>query len=324
MPARWLAVAMLLAALGLPAALSGQPASGRTYHLGTLHVGDHIPPDLGPLREGLTAAGYVEGRNLEVDSRNLPDEGAAARVAREFVQARVDVIVAIGNPSARAARAATSEIPIVMLHVTDPVSQGLVKTLARPGGNATGFVFFAASAAKQLEIFKELVPRLRRVLVLVDPGDPAAAGRLADMRAAASVLGLSLLERTASHQRDVERVFAGLKPADADGVAVASVDLQIRFTALLIGLTTERRLPLATYRREAVHDGALFSYAPDVAAVGRRAAVYVDRILKGTRPGDLPVEQPTAFELVINLRTARTLGLTIPPAIQARADHVVE
>jgi len=298
--------------------------TGRVYRIGVFHVGDHIPPGLQTLRDGLRAMGYEEGKNIRLDFRNLADEEAASRTAREFVQARVDLIVAFGNPTVGAAKSATSEIPIVMLHVVDPVAQGFVRTLARPAGNLTGFVFFAVSPAKHMELFKELVPRLGRVLVLVDRQDPTTRSQLAEIRQAAETLRLKLTEREATDQADLERVFGSIKYGEVDGVVSASINLQIKFSALLIRLASDKGLPLASYRREAVQQGALFSYAPDVAAVGLRAATFVDKILKGTKPADLPVEQPTKFELVVNLKTAKALGLTTPPSVLARADEVIQ
>jgi putative ABC transport system substrate-binding protein len=297
---------------------------GKIARIGVFHMGDHIPPGFQTLRDRLEALGYREGKNIHVDFQNLADEDAAIRTAKDFVKAGVDLIVAFGNPTARAARAATSEIPIVMVHVTDPVAQGFVKTLAHPGGNSTGFVFFAISPAKQIELFKEMVPRLRRVLLLVDPRDPVTPGQLEEIRAAAATLKMKLEEREATDQADLERIFALIKPGEVDGVVSASITLQTKFTALLIRLASDKRLPLATYRREAVRQGALFSYAPDIVAVEQRAATYVDRILKGAKPADLPVEQPTKFELVLNLKTAKTLGMTVPPSVLQRADEVIE
>jgi putative ABC transport system substrate-binding protein len=309
--------------LAAPLAAEAQPA--RVYRIGVFHVGlDHVPPSLDTLREGLRVLGYEEGRNLRLDWRNLPDEDAANATAREFTRDRVDLIVAFENQTARAAKAATSEIPVVFLHVTDAVAEGLVKTFARPGGNLTGFVYNAVSPAKRLELFKEVVPGLRRVLTLVDPHDPMALRHLAEVQKAANVLKLRLVQREAADQADLNRVFGAITPSDVDGVLSTSVDLDIKFTSLLIGLASAKRLPLASYRKERVHEGALFSYAPDIASVGPPAAQYLDRILKGARPGDLPVVQPTKFELTINLKTAKTLGLTIPRSLLLRADQVIE
>lgn len=167
------------AAIAAPLTVQAQPAA-RVWRIGVFHLGDHVPSGIHTLRDGLKVLGYEEGKNIQLDFRNLNDEQAVSRTAKEFVQSRVDLIVAFGNPTVRAARAVTSEIPIVMLHVTDPVEQGFVKTLARPGGNTTGFVFFAISPAKHIELFNEMASGLRRVLVLVDPRDPATPSQLVD------------------------------------------------------------------------------------------------------------------------------------------------
>jgi putative ABC transport system substrate-binding protein len=285
---------------------------GKVYSIGVFHVGDHVPPGLEPLRAGLKALGWEEGRNLRLDFRNLTDQAAADRTAWEFRQAHSDLIIAFGNPTVRAARAITSEIPIVMIHVTDPVAQGFVKTLARPGGNLTGFVFFAISPGKHVELFKEVVPALRHLLVLVDPRDPATVSQLREIRKAAEILKIRLTEREATHQGDLEQAFRSIKHTDIEGVMSA------------IRLALDERVPFAGYRRDAVEEGALFSYAPDDAAVGREAAVVVDKILRGARPSDIPVEQPRKFELAINRKTAKLLGLAIPSSVLLRADRVVE
>jgi ABC-type uncharacterized transport system substrate-binding protein len=179
-----------LGILATPLVAEAQQA-GTVWRIGVFHVGDHIPPALQTLRDSLKALGYEEGKNLQLDFRNLADEEAASRTAREFVQSRPDLIVTFGNPAARAARAVTSEIPIVMVNVADPVAQGLVESLARPAGNTTGFVFFAVSPAKHVELFKEMVPRLRRVLVLVDPRDPRTPAQLEEIREGARILKLT-------------------------------------------------------------------------------------------------------------------------------------
>jgi putative ABC transport system substrate-binding protein len=259
-----------------------------------------------------------------MDFRNLADDEAAARTAKEFVQARVELIVAFGDSAAREAKAVTSVIPIVMVHVTDPVAHGFVKSLARPEGNLTGFVFFAVSPTKHVELLKEMLPRLRVILVLIDPYDAATPAQLTEIRKAASSMKLELMEREATDRAGLEQIFGSIRPGDVDGVVSASNSLHIKFTARLISLAAAKRAPLASYRKEAVEEGALFSYAPDVAAVGGRAATYVDRILKGAKPGDLPVEQPTKFELVINLKTAKALGLTVPRSLLLRADEVIQ
>jgi putative ABC transport system substrate-binding protein len=259
-----------------------------------------------------------------IEFHNLTEEAAAHATAREFVRSGVDVIVAIGNPTVRAAKAATRETPVVMLHAVDPVAEGFVTSLARPGGNITGFVYFAVSPAKHLEILKEIVRRLHRVLVLFDPRDALSEAHGRELRAAAQALRVELIERQATDHTDVERIVGSVNAGDIDGVMLGSTSLQIRLTRLLLHLATLKRIPAPAYSKESVSEGALFSYAADIASIGRQAAVYVDRVVKGTKPADLPVEQPTRFELVINARTARALALTIPRALLLRADQVIE
>ncbi|HKR58274.1 MAG TPA: ABC transporter substrate-binding protein [Pyrinomonadaceae bacterium] len=299
-----------------------QPA--KVWHLGVFHVGlDHVPPSLETLRGGLKALGYEQGKNIYLDWRNLGDEEAARESAKEFVRNRVDLIVAFENQSVRAAKAATTEIPIVFISVTDPVADGFVKSLAHPGGNLTGFVGRRELPDKELELFKEVVPRLRRVLVLSDPEDPAAERLLIEVRKIKSVLKLQLIERAVTSQGDIERVFNSIKRSDVEGVLMVSIDLQQKFTALILRLASEKRLPLAVRSSLWVEKGGLFSYGHDVTPVGRDAAGYVDRILKGTKPADLPVQQPMKFELIINLKTAKQIGIEIPQWTLMKADKVI-
>jgi|SRR5438094_2548516 len=315
----WIVMLVLLSPLG-PAAQGGR----RVWRLGLFHVGlDHVPPSLEPLREALKSLGYEEGGNLRLDWRNLPDEEAAREAARDFVRQRVDLIVAFEAQTVRAAKAATSDIPVVFLHVADPVIEGYARSLSRPGGNLTGLVTHLVSPGKQIELFKEMVPRLRRLLVLTDPDDPVAERTLADVKSAGARLKVHVIERQARNEADLERLFSGVKRGDVDGVYAASVDLQTKSSSLLLRLTSDRRLPLVSHRKEWVQQGALFSYAADLASVGRAAAVYVDKILKGASPADLPVERPSRVELVINLKTARALGLTIPSQVLMEADEVI-
>jgi putative ABC transport system substrate-binding protein len=315
----------LASALAAPLAAEAQQA-GKMWHVGLFHVGvDHVPPSLDGLRDGLKTLGYEEGKNIRLDWRNLVDEDAARTAAQAFVRDRVDLIVAFENQTVRAIRATTTEIPVVMLHVPDPVGDGFIKSLARPGGNITGFAGLGNTPAKEMEIFKEIVPQLRRPLVLVGARDPVSPRWLAEVRRAATPLKLQVVERQVANAADLERVFAAVKPGDVDGVFIASPDLRTRFPALILDLATKRRLPLAGHRKEWVEGGALFSYNDNLRAVGRAAAArYVDRILKGAKPADLPVEEVTQLELVISLKTAKALGLTIPPSVLARADQIIE
>lgn len=319
-------------------AANAQPAE-KVYRIGLCHVGlDHVPPSLDGLREGLKALGYdvgtgvapmvstgMVGKKIRLDWRNLPDEATARETAKAFVQDRVDLIVAFESQCVSAAKAATSEIPVVFLHVTDPVAEGFAKSLAHPGGNLTGFgELFADVLAKRMELFKELVPRLRSLLVLIDPQDRAMPQQIAEVRKAANTLKLQLVERQVTRQNDVERVFGSLKPEEVQGVFVASSSLVTKFPSLVIRLAAERRLPVPSHRKEWVEKGALFSYGANFRAVGQDTATYVDKILKGARPADLPVEQVTRLELVISLKTAKALDLTIPPSLLQRADQVIE
>ncbi len=309
--------------LAAPLATGAQQA-GKVWRIGLFHVGlDHVPPSLDGLREGLKALGYEEGKNIRLDWRNLPDEEAARETAREFVRDRVDLIIAFENQTIRAAKAATSEIPVVFLHASDPVAGGLVKSLAHPGGNLTGLGGLGDVPAKRLELFKEVVPRLRRLLILTDPEDPATSNILDEVRRAATTLKLRLLQRQATSQTDLERVFASLKRDSADGVFVVSPNIQIKFSGLIIRLASERRIPLLSHRKEWVEQGALLSYGTDFRSIGRDAARYVDKIFKGVKPAELPVEETSRFELVISLKTAKALGLRIPQSVLARADEVI-
>jgi putative ABC transport system substrate-binding protein len=313
--------------------------AAKTYRIGLFHVGlDHVPPSLDGLREGLKALGYdvgampapkvstvMEGKNIRLDWRNLPNEAKAREAAKAFVQDHVDLIVAFESQCVAAAKAATSEIPVVFLHVTDPVAEGFAQSLAHPGGNLTGFgQFLADLLPKRMELFKELVPRLQSLLVLVDPQDRAMAEQAAEVRKAAKTLRLQLAERQVTSQSDVEQVFGLLKPGEVQGVFVASSSLMTNFPSLVIRLAERSRLAVSGHRKEWAEQGALFSYGADFHSVGWDAARLVDKILKGATPADLPIEQLTKFELVINMKTAKALGLTISPSLLLRADEVIQ
>ncbi len=315
-----LAVGILLA----PLAVEAQQA-GRVWQIGLMHVGlDHPPRSVETFRETMKALGYEEGMNLRLDFRNLANEEAALATAREFVRNRVDVIVAFENQTARAAKTATFEIPVVFVHVTDPVADGLVNSLSRPGGNVTGFAGLGDVPAKRLELFKELVPRLRRVLVLIEPQDPVTRRVLGEVEKAGAALKLQLVEREVSHEADIQRVFRSLKRGEVDGVFVASPNLYSKFSSLILRLASERNIPVASHWKGWVEQGALFSYSGNLQSVGGDAARYVDKILKGAKPADLPVQELSRFELVINLKTAKALGLMIPQSVLIRADQAIQ
>jgi putative ABC transport system substrate-binding protein len=299
--------------------------STRVWRLGLFHVGlDHDPPSLAPLRESLKRLGYEEGKNIHLDYRNQADEGAARETARAIARARVDLIVAFENQAVRAAQAATSEIPVVFVHVSDPVAAGFVKSVARPGGNLTGVADYVGELQdKRVQILGEMV-RLRRLLILTDPTDPATPSLTAEITRAAPKLNVQLVERRASSEAELTKIFASLKKDEVDGLVVISPKLITNFPALILKLSLELKIPLAHHRKALVEQGALFSYGPNFPAVGQDVATYVDRILKGARPAELPVQQVTRLELVINLKTAKALGLTIPQAVRLRADQLIE
>jgi ABC-type uncharacterized transport system substrate-binding protein len=297
----------------------------KVWRIGLSHVGlDHVPPPLETLRQELKRLGYEEGKNIQLDWRNLPDEEAARATAQEFVRNKVDLIVAFESQTVRAAKAATSDIPVVFLLVVDPVAEGFVKSVARPGGNMTGFGGPGDIPGKQIELFKEVVPQLRRLLILVDPKDPVAERSLAEARTVAKNLKLRLVERETTTQADIERVFSSLKRGDVDGIFIVSPNLRTKFPSLILRLASEKRLPLTIHRKEWVEQGALFSYAHDLASLGPPAAQYIDRIFKGAKPADLPFQEPPQFEFVVNLRAAKQIGLTIPANVLARANKVIK
>jgi putative ABC transport system substrate-binding protein len=318
-------------------ALAG--SESKVWRIGVFHVGvDHIPETLEGLRDGLRALGYdvgsapmprvstvVTGSNVRLDWRNLEDEAAAREAAKELVRDRADLIVAVEDQSLRGVRAATPDIPVVFLQVPDPVGEGFVKSLSQPGGNTTGFAdFFIELMPKRLELLNALVPGLRRLLVLVDADDPAFRPLLEEIRRATGALKIEPVEVQAREQEDIERAFGSLNPGDVQAVFIASGTLNTRFPTLILKLATERKLAVPFHRRAWAMQGALFSYGPNYPALGRAAAVYVDKVLRGTKPADLPVQRATDMELIINLKTAKALGLSVPQSILARADEVIE
>jgi putative ABC transport system substrate-binding protein len=314
-----------VATLAAPLIAEAQPPA-KVYRIALFHVGlDHVPPSLDGLRDGLKALGYEEGKNLRLDFRNLPDEAAARLTATEFARTRPDLVVAFENQTVRAAHGTITDIPVVFLHATDPVADGLVKSLARPGGNMTGLVALGNAPLKEVQLFKEIVPGLQRLLVLADPDDPGVPQFRREVQQAASALKITTIERDAGTQKQLEQVFAPLSRSNTDGVFIASLNLRVKFHSVINRLATARQIPVAGHRREWVEQGALFSYAENIREVGRVAAGrYVDKILKGAKPADLPIEAYERPELVISLKVAKTLGLMIPPSVLLRADQVIE
>ena len=317
----------LVASLGLlmmaPAAAAENAA--KVWHVALCHVGlDHEPPGLKSLHQELNALGYVDGRNLRFDWRNQPDAAAAAATIKTWIAANVDVIVGFEDQCVRAARSATSRIPIVFVQIYDPQASGYIKSLARPGGNLTGPVANLKLIDKRLALLKEIDPRVRNVLVLFDARDPYAAGELALARNAAVGFELNLVERDASNEAGLKQIFADLKPGEVDAVIVASPDLQTNHPRLIIHLGEDARLPVVGHREAWVEWGALLSYSTDADTAGPVAARYIDRIFKGANPADLPVEELSRTVFAVNARRAAELGLAIPPSVRVRADRIIE
>ncbi len=279
--------------------------------------------------QGLHDLGWIEGQNIAIERRFA--EGKTQRLpdfAVELVRLRVDLIFAETTPAARAVKQATTTIPIVFSPIADPIGSGLVANLARPGGNITGITFMAPElGGKRLELLKQAVPGMTRVGVLSHPGDPSEAtvkSVLEQTEAAARALGVQLLRLEAQGPNDFDRVFAAMSRERVGGLILIPSAMFIDERRRVVNLMVKGRLPAMFYFREFADVGGLMSYGPNFRELFRRAATYVDRVLKGAKPADLPVEQPTKFELVINLKTAKALGLTIPDSLLRRADEVIQ
>jgi putative tryptophan/tyrosine transport system substrate-binding protein len=306
-----------------PPAAAAQPA-GRSPRIGILRPGSPPDPLLDAFRQGLRELGYDEGRNISIEYRWA--EGRDERLsglAAELVRLKMDVIVA-GVGAVEAVKRVTTTIPIVMPVSTDPVRAGLVTSLARPGGNITGVTTLSGELpGKWLELLKEAVPGISRVAVLWDSaGDPS---QVRTSEAAARSLDVRLHVLKVNRADNVESAFVEARKREAGALIVVGSPLFYVHRARLVELAARHRIPTIYAQREfVVGSGGLMSYGADYRHLFQRAATYVDKILKGAKPGDLPIEQPTKFELVINLKTAKALGLTIPPAVLARADEVIQ
>jgi putative ABC transport system substrate-binding protein len=277
-------------------------------------------------RQGLRELGYIEGENLVIEWR--PAEGKFDRLpalAAELVRLKVNIIVTGGPASTRAAKAATSTIPIVMAQDNDPVANGFVASLARPGGNITGLATLSPEiGGKRLELLKEIVPKLSRVAVLGTSTDPANAQLLKEVEFAAGALGVKLQYLDVLDPKDIETAFRDASKGRAEAVLALASPVLISQRAQLADLAVKSRLPAIYYSTEYVEAGGLMTYGVNLNDLHRRAAVYVDKILKGRKPADLPVEQPIKFELIINLKAAKQIGLTIPQSVLYRADKVIK
>jgi putative ABC transport system substrate-binding protein len=316
-------VLLLAVPLGAPAQ---QP--GKLYRIGMLETiaASLNSVNLQAFHQELKVLGYVEGQNLAVDYRSA--DGRAERfpeLAAELVRLRVDLIVTRGTPAAIAAKKATGTIPIVMAASGDPIGTGLVPSLARPGGNVTGLSSLTPEmAGKRLELLRAAFPTFSRVALLWNPSNPAATNAWREAEAAARALGVMQSSLEVRKTADIGPAFEAARKEGANVLVVVQDALTQNHHRQIVDLAKRHRLPDVYASREFVEAGGLMSYGPSYPDLYRRAAIYIDKIFKGVRPGDLPVEQPTKFELAINLKTAKALGLTIPPSVLLRADSVIE
>lgn len=318
------------ATLGLlllaPALRAWSQERARLRRIGLLHVGnDHVPPSYRPFLEGLRESGHVEGRTISVDFRNAADEHAALLAARHFVAAGFDAVVAFDNEACMAAHEAGGLLPVVMIHAANPVANGFAASLARPGGRMTGFAGRAELPAKEIEILREMRPKLSRIVLLHDSRDPGSAGWRADAQGAARRFGITLVEHDVPDPGQLRAVLARLKPGEAEAVVFASNVIRHRYQGAVLEPAAKLGMAMVGSRGDVVEKGALFSYSYDFAKVGKAAASrYLDRILKGAKPGELPIEEVTEYELVINAGVARRLGWTLPQGVLLRAERVIE
>jgi putative ABC transport system substrate-binding protein len=320
---RLVAGVLSLVLLAAPLAAEAQPARG-AYRIGWL-TPTALEGALGAFRAALRRLGHVDGQTVAIEIRSAEDDLARLpRLAAELVDARVDVIVAVSPPAILAARQATDAIPIVMSFwgTTGLIESGMVTSFARPGGNVTGVYMLAAELdAKRLELLLQAVPRARRVGVL----DPGAGLTLGEVRRVADAVGIRLHATTVGRGREgYQQAFDSLAKAQVDVLLVPSFPRFYKEARQIIDLARQRRIPAMYEWSSMARDGGLMAYGPPLDELLGRAAAFVDRIVKGARPGDLPIEQPTRFELVINLKTAKALGLTIPQSVLQRADEVIQ
>jgi ABC-type uncharacterized transport system substrate-binding protein len=324
---RLIGLAVVLA-VSLLAPLAAEAQAGKMYRIAFLATasGQSQAYQVDALRAGLHDLGYLEGKNIVIEYRwaegkydRLPD------LAAELVRLKVDVIVTGGTQSTQAAMKATTTIPIVMVGTGDPLRSGLVASLARPGGNVTGLTQLGAEVAgKRLQILKDIVPNVSRVAFLWNRANVSHMPYFNELQAAARGLRLTLQSVEVQEPHEFEKAFAGMMRERPDALIVTADGTHQLRQAWIVDFAAKRRLPVMYQLKEYVEAGGLMSYGTSITDIYRHAAIYVDKILKGAKPADLPVEQPTKFDLVINLKTAKALGLTIPQSVLLRADQVIE
>jgi putative ABC transport system substrate-binding protein len=322
----------LAVVLAVSLALAPLAEAQRVPEVGVLVFGSerlslNAEPGAGALREALRGFGWIDGQSITLKPRfaDLSAERLAA-LAQELVHQRVDVILSIGTPATAAARRATTSIPIVMSASADPIAAGFVTNLARPDGNVTGTsLLLTETAGKRLQLLKDVTPRLTRTAVLHSGGPISNPGpQLDELRGAAPRLGIELQDFVYRGLDALPAQFAQMRAGRAESLVVVAAQPIDEARAPLAQLAVKHRLPTVFTFREYVEAGGLMSYGPNLRAFHLRAAYYVDRLLRGAKPADLPIEQASTFELVVNLKTAKALGLTIPPSVRARADQVIE
>jgi putative tryptophan/tyrosine transport system substrate-binding protein len=298
----------------------------RLRRIGLLRTNAPPDPFVEAFREGMRALGYEDGRNIVYETRWA--DGNPARLpllAAELAALNVDIILTGGETAIRAAHNAAPMTPIVMGASNDPIEAGFAQSLARPGGMVTGLTIFSKELSqKRLELFREMVPSLRRVAVLINPNFPAALAEMKATEHAAQLLGVTIRPVTISRAEELERALAGLTTHEVDGLVTLADPFFTAHRVRIVDLANAARQPTMLHWREFVEVGGLLSYGPDNVELYRRAASFVDKILKGAKPADLPIEQPTKFVLAINLKTAKALGIEVPPTLLARANEVIE
>jgi putative ABC transport system substrate-binding protein len=321
-----LLLTLAIGIFGTPLAADAQQAA-KVYRVGFLWDSPAVFPDaLEAFRQGLRDLGYVEGRNITIEYRWSEGKPERRReLAEELVRLKVDIIMAPSSVYVGAAKRATSTIPIIFMSHADPIGSGHVASLARPGGNITGLaIMMTETNVKGLELLREAIPGLARVAVIWDPATPSHGPGLKAVEAAGPVLGLRIQPVAVRSATEFDSAFSAISRERAGGVLVLSTPIFIAGAKRLAELALTYKLPSMFGPRHHVEAGGLMSYSPDRADLYRRGATYVDKILKGAKPADLPVQQPTRFELVINMKTAKALGLTIPRSVLIRADKVIE
>jgi putative ABC transport system substrate-binding protein len=318
-----------LAFLAVPLAVEAQQV-GQAPRVGYISPGSSSDPfrqrRFEAFRDGLRELGYIDGQNIVLEPRWA--EGQYARypiLAADLVRLKAAAIVTVGGAATKAAKQVTSSIPIVMSVVIDPIGSGLVTSLSRPGSNLTGTSVMANDlVTKQLELLKEVAPNVSRMAVLWNPDNPSGAAAMAYVNVAARSLAVQLQLVEARNPQEIDRAFAAMTREHAGAVVVLPDAIYGNQIRQIVGLAAQRRLPAIYTLRENAEAGGLMVYGPNLRDLERRAATFVDKILKGAKPADLPIEQPVTFELIVNLKTAKALGLTIPPSLLLRADQVIE